>query len=219
LRRSNPADTGERILVQEGEDEVEWLPERISSATKIVPGDRLRISVEAARTGYLYVIDREQYADGSLGEPHLIFPTTRTLNGDNSVRVGKLLEIPAQDDAPPYFKVRRSRPDHVGEVLSVFVTPKPLEELSITDKAIKLTEAQVAAWEKQWSTLVGSIELENGAGKPWTREEKQAATGNGSAVLNAHAPSPQVVYYRPQAKVTEPIMVKVQLRYGPIRKL
>jgi hypothetical protein len=219
LRRSNPADTGERMLVQEGDDEVEWLPERISSATKLVPGDRLRISVEAARTGYLYVIDREQYADGSLGEPHLIFPTTRTLNGDNSVKVGKLLEIPAQDDAPPYFKVRRSRPDHVGEVLSVFVTPKPLEELAITDKALKLTETQVAAWEKQWSTLVGSIELENGAGKPWTREEKQAAAGNGSAVLNAHAPSPQVVYYRPQSKVTEPIMVKVQLRYGPIRKL
>ena len=214
LRRSNPADSGERIIVHEGEDDVEWLPERISSATKLVQGDRLRISVEAARTGYLYVIDREQYADGSLGEPYLIFPTTRTLNGDNSVRMGKLLEIPAQDDAPPYFKVRRSRPDHVGEVLSVFVTPRPLEELEITDKALKLTEAQVAVWEKQWSTLVGSIELENGAGKPWTREEKQAAAGNGAAVLNAHAPSPQVVYYRPQAKVSEPIMVKVQLHYG-----
>ena len=93
LRRSVPADTGERLIVHEGTDEVEWLPERISANTKLVEGDRLRISVEAARTGYLYVIDREQYADGSLGEPYLIFPTTRTLNGDNSVKVGKLIEI------------------------------------------------------------------------------------------------------------------------------
>lgn len=217
LRRSNPADSGERIIVHEGEDEVEWLPERISSSTKIVPGDRLRVSVEAARTGYLYVIDREQYADGTLGEPYLIFPTTRTLNGDNSVRVGKLLEIPAQDDGPPYFKVRRSRPDHVAEVLSVFVTPKPLEEIQITDKALKLSEEQVSGWEKQWSTLVGSIELEGGAGKSWTKEEKQAASG-GASLLNANAPSPQVVYYRPQAKVTEPIMVKVQLRYDGAKK-
>lgn len=213
LRRSTPADTGERIISHEADDEVEWLPERISSNTKLTPGDRLRISVEAARTGYLYVIDRELYADGSVGEPYLIFPTTRTLNGDNSVRVGKLLEIPAQDDAPPYFRVRRSRPDHVAEVLTVFITPKPLEEVQITDKALKLSDAQVASWEKQWSTMVGSIELENGAGASWTKEEKQAALG-GSVVLNAHAPAPQVVYYRPRAKVSEPIMVKVQLRYN-----
>ena len=217
LRRSTPTDTGERIIVHEDDDDVEWLPERISSTTKLTPGDRLRISIEAARTGYLYVIDREQYADGSVGEPYLIFPTTRTLNGDNSVRVGKLLEIPAQDDAPPYFKVRRTRPDQVAEVLTVFVTPKPLEELQITDKALKLSEAQVAMWEKQWSTMVGSIELENGAGAGWTKEEKQAAAG-GSALLNAHAPAPQVVYYRPQAKASEPIMVKVQLRYSPKKR-
>ncbi len=217
LRRSNPADTGERIIVHEDDDDVEWLPERISSNTKLIPGDRLRISVEAARTGFLYVIDREQYADGTLGEPYLIFPTTRTLNGDNSVRVGKLLEIPAQDDAPPYFKVRRTRPDHVAEVLSVLVTPKPIEELQIGDKALKLSDAQVASWEKQWSTLVGAIELEGGAGKGWTKEERQAASSQ-PALLDANAPAPQVVYYRPQAKVTEPIMVKVQLRYGPVKK-
>jgi Domain of unknown function (DUF4384) len=224
LRRSTPADAGERLIVHEGSDDVEWLPERISANTRLAEGDRLRISVEAARTGYLYVIDREQYADGSLGEPYLIFPTTRTLAGDNSVKRGKLVEIPAQDDGPPYFRMRRSRPDQVAEVLSVFVTPTPLEGLEINDKAQKLSEAQVAAWEKQWSAQVGSIELENGAGQAWTKEEKQAgataASAQGSsspAVLNAQAPAPQVVYYRPNAKATEPLLVKVQLRYRPVK--
>jgi hypothetical protein len=221
LRRSTPADTGERLIVHEGSDDVEWLPERISASTRLVEGDRLRIAVEAARSGYLYVIDREQYADGSLGEPYLIFPTTRTLNGDNSVKRGKLVEIPAQDDGPPYFRMRRSRPDHVAEVLSIFVTPAPIEGLTITDKAQKLSETQVVTWEKEWSAQVGSIELENGAGKAWTKEEKEAASvtsstkaGSSSAmVLNAHAPAPQLVYYRPNAKVSEPMLVKVQLRY------
>jgi hypothetical protein len=211
LRRSVPADTGERLIVHEGANEVEWLPERISANTKLAEGDRLRIRVEAALTGYLYVIDREQYADGSLGEPYLIFPTTRTLNGDNSVKVGKVIEIPAQDDAPPYFKVRRSRPDQVAEVVSVLVTPTPLEGIEITDKMQKVSETQLAAWEKQWSTRVGWLEMENGAGKAWTKEEKQA--GASATVLNAHAAAPQVVYYRPSATSTEPMLVKVQLRY------
>jgi hypothetical protein len=43
--------------------------------------------------GYLYVIDREQYEDGTLGEPVQIFPTTRTRGGDNSVKPGSLIEI------------------------------------------------------------------------------------------------------------------------------
>ena len=225
LRRSIPSDTGERLIVHEGSGDVEWLPERISANTKLAEGDRLRISVEAARSGYLYVIDREQYADGSLGEPYLIFPTTRTLAGDNSVKRGKLIEIPAQDDGPPYFRMRRSRPDHVAEVLSIFVTPTPIDGLTIADKAQKLSEDQVATWEKQWSAQVGSIELEGGAGKAWTKEEKEAAGtsaslkagSSGQMVLNAHAPAPQLVYYRPNAKVSEPMLVKVQLRYRPAR--
>ncbi|HLA10192.1 MAG TPA: hypothetical protein VJ023_06330 [Pyrinomonadaceae bacterium] len=217
LRRSTSSDAGERIIVHDEDEDVEWLPERISANAKLLPGDRLRISVEAARSGYLYVIDREQYADGSLGEPHLVFPTTRTLNGDNRVQIGKLIEIPAQEDAPPYFRVRRSRPDHVAEVLSVFVTPTPLEGITIGDKAQKLSQDQVAVWEKQWSTQVGSIELEGGAGKRWTKEERQAASG-GPQVLNASAPTPQTIYYRPKAKATEPLMVKVALRYHTQRK-
>ena len=126
LRPAGRADSGERIIVHD-DNAREYVPERISANTKLSAGDRVRISVEAARNGYLYVIDRELYADGTLGEPYLIFPTTRTLNGDNQVRVGKLAEIPAQDDSPPFFTIRKSRPDQVAEMVSVLVSPTPLE--------------------------------------------------------------------------------------------
>ena len=208
LRPANRSDSGERLIVHDNDAVSEWLPERISATTRLVQGDKLRISVETVRAGYLYVIDREQYADGTLGEPYLIFPTTRTAGGDNQVAVGRLLEIPAQDDSPPFFTMKKSRPDHVAEVLSVIVTPTPLEEVHITDKAQKLTDAQVASWEKAWGTSVGHLEM-SATGQTWTKEEKDATT----RALTASAPAPQLLFYRPSIKSTDPMFVKLRLQY------
>jgi hypothetical protein len=208
LRPATRSDSGERLIVHDDSSSQEWLPERISPNTRLAPGDRLRISVEAARTGYLYVIDREQYADGTLGEPYLIFPTTRTLSGDNKVSIGKLAEIPALDDSPPFFTIRKSRPDHVAEVMSVLVTPEPLEGLQITEKAQKLTNEQVASWEKQWSTSVGRLEMST-TGQAWTKAEKDS----GTRALTAGAPAPQLLFYRPSVKPSEPMLVKLRLQY------
>ncbi len=208
LRPANRAEGGERLIVHDDNATSEWVPERISASTKLVQGDRLRISVEAVRAGYLYVIDREQYADGTVGEPYLIFPTKRTGAGDNHVAIGRLLEIPAQDDSPPFFTMRKSRPDHVAEVVSVLVSPTPLEGITITDKALKLTDAQVAEWEKAWGSSVGRLEMST-AGQTWTKEEKDGRT----RALTASAPAPQLLFYRPSVKPTEPMFVKLRLQY------
>jgi hypothetical protein len=212
LRPASSSDTGERLIVHDDASTIQWTPERISPETRLIQGDRLRISVEGARKGYLYVIDREQYADGSLSEPYLIFPTTRTLNGDNRVDIGKLTEIPGQDDTPPFFTVKKSRPDHVAEVLSVLVTPTPLEGLAIGDKAQKLSHPQVAQWEKQWSTGIGFLEMEKTVGQAWTRAERDAGAG-GTRTLTATGPAPQLLFYRAAAKTNEPLLVKLQLWY------
>jgi len=208
LRPARRSDSGERLIVHDDNATKEWLPERISANTRLVQGDKLRITVEAVRAGYLYVIDREQYADGTLGEPYLIFPTTRTGGGDNQVAVGRLLEIPAQDDSPPFFTMRKSRPDHVAEVVSVLVSPTPLEGLQINDKAQKLSEAQVASWEKNWGSSVGRLEMST-TGQAWTREEKDSTT----RALTASAPAPQLLFYRPMLKASEPLFVKLKLQY------
>jgi hypothetical protein len=208
LRPARQTDSGERLIVHEDNSDNEWIPERISASTRLVQGDKLRISVEAVRGGYLYVIDREQYADGSVGEPYLIFPTRRTNGGDNSVGIGRLVEIPAQDDNPPFFTMKKSRQDHVAEVLSVIVTPTKLDGLQITDKALKLTDSQVATWEKEWGSTVGNLEMTT-AGQTWTKEEKDART----RALTSSAPPPQLVFYRPSVKPTEPMFVKLKLSY------
>lgn len=217
LRPASRADAGERLIVHDGDAAKEWLPQRISANTRLAQGDRIRISIEAARTGYLYVIDREQYADGSLGEPYLIFPTTRLLGGNNQVTVGKLVELPSQDDSPPYLTIKRSRPDHVAEVMSVLVSPTPLEGVEITATAQKLSDAQVAAWEAAWSAQVGFLEMDKSAGQVWTKDEKDAGAADTRA-LTANAPAPQLLFYRASAKPAEPVMVKVHLWYGASAK-
>jgi len=45
---------------------------------------------------YSYIIDREQYADGSFGEPMMIVPTRRTRGAATIACRCKLIDIPAQ---------------------------------------------------------------------------------------------------------------------------
>src|SRR5262249_18869758 len=127
LRPSAPADEqGVRVLVYETRKDEQWTPERVSLETPLAEGQLVRLSIESARVGYLYVIDREQYRDGSVGDPFLIFPIQLVRNGNNAVEPGSLVEIPSWDGNPPYLKLKRSRPDHVGEVLTLLVTPEPI---------------------------------------------------------------------------------------------
>ena len=213
LRPSRKADTGERIISHEGPESMEWLPERVASSGRLAEGDRIRMSIEAARTGYLYVVDQEQYADGSKGEPYLIFPTTRTRGGDNSVKTGRVIEIPAQDDSPPYFTLKRTRVDHVGENVIVLVTPTSIESLTITDKAQRLSAETLAQWEKSWGTQTGRLEMTNGEGKFWTKQEREAGADRTRSMTEAE-PAPQTVYYRPGVGSKDPVLIKVQLQYA-----
>lgn len=192
---------------------VQWTPERISVDTPLAIGQRVRLSIESARTGYLYVINRELYADGTMGEPYLIFPTTRLRGGENKVTLGRIVDIPAQEDSPNYFNLDPDRADLVGESLSVLITPQPLPGVKIGEDAIALPPTEVAEWEKKWASQVGRLEMENSVGKTWTKEEKEASATNGKQ-LKAESPTPQTLYYRPDAKATDPMMVSVKLRYG-----
>jgi hypothetical protein len=212
LRRAATGESGMRIIVQQENDAEEWQPERVEAGAPMRMGERIRFSFESPQAGYLYVIDREQYADGRLGEPFLIFPTTRTRGGDNQVAPGRVIEIPGQDDRPNYFTLRQSRLDQVGEQLTVIVTARPLEGLSIGAKSLALSAEQVAEWEKSWGAQVEQFEMTGGAGKPWTKAEQEAGADL-TRQLTQDDPGPQTVF-RVAATPGSPILVKVGLRYG-----
>ena len=213
LRPSRDTDQGGRVLVLDGLKQTQYTPERIEADTPLNIGDRVRITVESPGAGFLYIIDREQYQDGSFGEPMLIFPTLRTRGGDNRVMPGRLIDIPAQEDQYSYFTAAPagSRRDQTAEVLTFMLVTAPLP-LQIADQPIKLAEQQIAGWEKLYGGVAETLELVGGAGRVWTNEEKIAGMANGRQ-LTQGGPPPQTVY-RVARKTGAPLLVTVPLRYA-----
>jgi hypothetical protein len=218
LRPARPDDDKQVRLLKHAKDNTpvrEWTPERIDVGTPLKPKQRVKLSVEAARTGYLYIVDRELYADGSTSDPYLIFPTRSIRNGDNRVAVGRVFDIPNDDS---YFNLDPSRTDQVGEILTVIVSPQPLDGFQMGEQEVRLPPELVAGWEKSWGAQVGRLDLADTAGQPMTPAERAAAAGKRS--LDAAAPPPQSLYYRADkgAAGDAPLLASVRLRYGPATK-
>jgi hypothetical protein len=210
LRPSASRDeTAARILVHEPSQNAstEWTPERVEADMPLAENQFVRLSIESPREGYLYVIDREQYADGSYSPAYLIFPTTRLRGGDNAVRAGAVVEIPSQADRPVYLTLKRSRPDHVAEVITVLVTPHKLD-IKLGENAEVIDAALFASWEKQWGGTAGRLELAGGAGTPYTPAEK-AAGANPGQLLEQGDPLPQTVFEVPSGT---PVLVNIPLK-------
>jgi hypothetical protein len=212
LRPSVSSDGGPRILVQEAAESTSWTPHRVAAGSPMREGDRVRISIESPSTGYLYVIDREQYAGGKVGEPYLIFPTTRIHSGDNQVSAGKLIEIPAQEDRPNYFTLHQGKDGQMGEQLTVIVSDKPVEGINVGADAQALSPEQVAAWEKKWRGATQRFEMVGGVGRPWTRAEQQAGL-DGTRRLTQDEPGPQTVY-SVAVPAGQPFFAQVELSYS-----
>ncbi len=209
LRPSTATDDQEvRQLIRE---QGEWTPERISAGAPLQEGQRVQLTIESPRSGYLYVFDRELYADKSFGDPYLIFPDMSINGGENKVSAGRVIEVPSSEDKPPYYTIKRSRPDNEGEVLTVLVTDKPLSELVIGRGALKLSKEKLAEYEKRWGAQVQTLELVGGAGTAMTGTEK--AAGAGKLLLTQNDAPPQTIY-RVQAKSGAPLLLTVLLRIG-----
>src|SRR5262249_2532491 len=67
LRPATAADAGKRSIVHKESEDVELIPERLPAHAPMRIGERIRFSFESPQAGYLYVINREQFADGGFG--------------------------------------------------------------------------------------------------------------------------------------------------------
>jgi hypothetical protein len=211
LRPANANDTGARMLVREKSKSSEWVPERVEAGTSFHEGDQLRLSIESAQPGYLYVFDRELLMDGSMGPAMLIYPWVG-MQTSNDAGPGKLIDIPAQEDSPSYFTARRSSPKHTGEILTVIVTSSPLN-LPVSDKPLHISHVDLEQWEKQWGGQTERLEMQGGAGQTWTTQEQQAAISTGGRQLTREDPAPQTIY-RVFGSDKKGLLVNVRLTYG-----
>ena len=212
MRPAAEEDAATLTVGREGGGLLKVTPERVETDTLLREGDRVRLTIEAPRKGYLYVIDRERYADGTSSAPYLIFPALRIAGGENRVEAGNLVDIPHQSDRPPYFTLRRSKPNQTAELISVIVSREPLDGVPIGPQASrnarKLSEEQVRRWESEYAQEPEIFELAGGAGRAWTRAEQQAGTG--TRLLVQEDAMPQTLYRVP-GRAGQPIMIQVPL--------
>lgn len=219
LAQTKSKDETARILVVRKGKKTSFTPERVEASTAFMTGQMLRLSIEIPRAGYVYVIDREQYEDNTMSAPYLIFPIDPAKD-DNKVEAGRVIEIPTGTDEP-FFEVQPLKSDNpklqVAEVLTVLVSPTPLEKLPRAKRddqgnydPIELPNADVERWEKLWATQVEQHELEGGAGQFYTRSEQVAGTDKKKR-LTQEDPPPQTLFYV-AAKPGKPLLVKLPLK-------
>jgi hypothetical protein len=197
------------LVIEKTGEKRDFVPERVEANTALSEGDHVRLSVEVPGNGYLYVIDREQYNDGTTGAPYLIYPNQLTRSGDNAVAPGRQIEIPDRRDEPNCFTIRASRKGQSAELLSLVVTPQPLPGLTIGDEPL-LVDKLYAEWEKKWAVHAERFEQDGGAGRPWTEKEKQAG-GAAGTTLTQDDELPQTLY-RVNAKMGTPMVLQIALR-------
>jgi hypothetical protein len=193
----------------------EWTPARVESETEIEEGQMVRLTIESFREGYLYVINRAKYADGSYGDAHLIFPTQRMYGGRNFVKPKQTIQIPGPKDEPDYLVLERGKSRQgelqVSEELIIIVKPEPFESFKTAPADRKmLTPQSVEALIARHKAPFEVGEMKGGAGKAITISEKKASKDD-SVLLEEDDPYPQTVY-RVAAKPTDPMLVIVQLK-------
>jgi hypothetical protein len=178
--------------VRIGDGRENWTAERVNSTTRFKTGDRVRFTIESSRTGYLYIINREFYTDGTTGAANIIFPTLRTRGGDNRVVAGSLIDIPASTDSVPYFTIKPKREDYAGEELVVLITEEKLP-LEIGLKALAINPPQFEKWSDDWGATVDIYDAEDGEGIAMTSAELTVSQTS-SRALEQEEPLPQTIY-------------------------
>ncbi len=181
--------------VRIGDGRENWTAERVNSTTRFKEGDRVRFTIESSRSGYLYIINREYYTDGTAGAANIIFPTVRTRGGDNRVVAGSLVDIPASTDSVPYFTIKPKRKDdkvYAGEELVVLITKEKLP-LEIGMKALAVNTAQFEKWSADWGVTVDIYDAEDGEGIAMTGAELTVAQ-TATRALEQEEPLPQTIY-------------------------
>ena len=196
--------------VRIGNKTEKWTAERVASTTKFKKDDRVRFTIEASRSGYLYIVNREFYTDGTNGEANIIFPTLRTRGGDNRVKAGSLIEIPSSEDSVSYFTIKPLRDDYAGEEIIVLILPDELPGFEIGLRAQTFPSEKLAKWFADWETLVDIYDAEDGEGIVYTETEAQAAKV-ATRALTQEEPLPQTIY-KVMLKENAPLFVTFRLQ-------
>ena len=222
IRPATESDAAKELVEEEQGGKVqnsEYTLERMELDTPIAIGERIRFSIESlSHSGYLYVVERELYDDGTYSSPKLIYPTLRTRNRNSQISAGSLIFVP---EAPRYFRVtsNQSKKKQVAEVLTIIVSPKVLIDQSMLQiKAIDLPLEQLTNWLMQWEVYTTLLEQIDGAGQTITLVEQSVGQDSAkglteeSSSLTQDDALPQSIF-RTKIKHGSPLLVNILLKF------
>lgn len=198
------------------ETSVKFTPERAQSNTEFSNGDRLRFTVESPIKGYIYLINREQYEDGSYSAPYLIFPDKTNVGRNDQVSAGKLVFIPSETENLILFNISEENSQKkIAEEFTVLISPQPLKELpplAVDEEIRKISLAEFENWQKEWGGEVWKFEQESNIKAAITKVEKNASLTK-KEILNQDDQLPQTVYHvahKPNQPILFTVMVKIR---------
>jgi len=208
LRPPKKGEEGEFLSVAVDEKtRAKWLAERVDpDHDTFTRADKLRFGVESSKPGYLYIIDREACEDGSFGPPFLLFP--ESLRDDNSVGPGILVDVPPQQQADPYFNITPECRDYAGELMTIIISPNPLNDFKVDSKGKIIdndvlgeiefgSEASIYTRADAEDRLFSKTEAEAAACGTKDRQlvrQKSQPCDVGTRQLTRVAPLPQTIY-------------------------
>lgn len=190
---------------------------RVDDNVPLNNGERVRLGLESlAQSGYVYIIDREQFADGSLGDGFLIFPTKKIDGGRNWAQPGQQIHLPRAGGCF-CVKSRNSEKILVADVLTVVLSQTPLlreEEIGNDAIPIPLSLISFLARADKEKTFRGL--LRGGSGLAQTAHEQSAgAKGlfDTSSVLTQSDLPPQS-FYQSLVPIGKGAVFNFSLQYG-----
>jgi hypothetical protein len=183
----------ERMTWDQKEHDV--VVKRISDESPVPNQDLIQMSIEylpdrngtgpggSNRAAYLYVVNREQFPDGSFKNERLIFPTLLTYGGDNRLLPGKTVTLP--DPTRP-FRIKRDAVAQMQayETYTIIVSPVPLDSQlprAISRKAMELSPELIANWEQVMGVTEVRADLRDGVGQVRTQRELLASADSGES--------------------------------------
>lgn len=193
--------------------------ERIEAETALAVGDEARIVIESlSHDGYLYVVNREKFADGTYGVAKVIYPMPDARKNSNFVKAGVLTFIPPYPDEP--FEITsRTGKKQVAEELTVIVSPKPMIFPAMLDENRAISTDRLTEWIKLYEVDEVQRELEGGVGQIISIEEQNAGRDQSKGFeakprLTQTDEPPQTVFDM-KIKRGNPILTRILLEIKP----
>ena len=150
---------------------------RADDSSAFSTGERVRLALESlSHDGFIYIINREQFADNTFGDPYLIFPTRSIYSGNNYARPGLQIQLPRAEGC---FCVKARNPQKglVADNLVVVISPQPLlstEEIGVREIPLPAKLAKYVIRADKEQAHRGA--LKDGVGLTQTPAELKAGT-------------------------------------------